>query len=925
MAQWFRRLWLGCLLSVALPAQECQACGDERTRTCDLHAALRQPMQELGIYLAWAKAPCCQLTGVVPCKACLAPADLKKWLPEPRRQFEEHYHRTKYDGNLRSLRTIAEVVAHLGGDLLSAGSNHFMLVTDPVGSTLKLSAYKRMQPELRRVAKLLPGLLEPEKRQLQAQDWALLHLLRCEELYRAYWSLLGLEDAPDFMRRAPRIEAFLLHDETTYEAYKAVHDKSDRVYGSIERFACRVQDRGWFPGEELPADRHLHTALAHRVGSALTDRMIRWGIRFEGKTPFFLDQGMAHVLEIETSGKAVMAGGRSERAGSSGSEWEPSNWHKQFFRKVGKKRKDGSSAAPTFAQLVAVDNGTAEFDHHLAAWSLMTFLRLQPDDGKAKLVAFMKAVRSGDSAPDALFKVYGVQGDLLTNAWHTWVRDNERELLPPVRPLQAVQAEATLASFEQVMAAKPSRSVSPEEFVIRRRGAIATLRWAPAEAAVAHLLAVMRGPNELEALTARQTLRMVEMRTPVVASLLWEALEAALQEATAPAYRVHLVRAVGAQAHFRRQLAPMLHDLLQSQAAGFEVLAATAQTLGELGDPESQAALEAATRSDHPLLRAEATTALGKLSRESALHRATELINDPSWHVRIASIDIFRHLALPECVPPLFKRLPLENGRLAEDIGNALLEITRLANPFETGEQWQHWWETGGRESMLAARNPTAGAPATSADFVGEEFPPIRSKRFMFMVDVSSSMGQSVLLKPKPGATTAGGKDIETTKIRFVVDKLAQLICDKNEIPDDVIFDIALFARQPRLWKRELVPATPANRQAAARFLRDESRSQQATTDLQQALAAALDAADESLRTGRPDAAIDTVYLITDGSPTEGLTDLPLLREWLRERNRNHRIKIFVITVGATDTDIGFLRLIAAENFGPRPVVVRHE
>ncbi|MCA9316226.1 MAG: VWA domain-containing protein, partial [Planctomycetes bacterium] len=56
----------------------------------------------------------------------------------------------------------------------------------------------------------------------------------------------------------------------------------------------------------------------------------------------------------------------------------------------------------------------------------------------------------------------------------------------------------------------------------------------------------------------------------------------------------------------------------------------------------------------------------------------------------------------------------------------------------------------------------------------------------------------------------------------------------------------------------------------------------------------------------------DTVYFLTDGSPTEGeITSTPELLGWFEDINRFGKVKLNVIAFGSLGVDLTFLRALA--------------
>ena len=143
-----------------------------------------------------------------------------------------------------------------------------------------------------------------------------------------------------------------------------------------------------------------------------------------------------------------------------------------------------------------------------------------------------------------------------------------------------------------------------------------------------------------------------------------------------------------------------------------------------------------------------------------------------------------------------------------------------------------------------------------------------------------------------------------------------------DDLEPDVFFRCCMFAIKPVFWPDDVVQATRENKALARNELNYLGHEHGAQTNLHRVLDALFDRADEALRQGSTQSEIDTVHVVTDGTPTSGkVIDTRELLEWVRMRNRPHHIRINVITMGATDTHLAFLEALAAANYGTCRIV----
>jgi Mg-chelatase subunit ChlD len=194
-----------------------------------------------------------------------------------------------------------------------------------------------------------------------------------------------------------------------------------------------------------------------------------------------------------------------------------------------------------------------------------------------------------------------------------------------------------------------------------------------------------------------------------------------------------------------------------------------------------------------------------------------------------------------------------------------------------------------------------------------------RSQRIVFVLDRSGSMqfpasdeGRSA------GPVTPGRPGDEPpaiegdTKIEVARNQLARSI---RMLSKDVYFNVVFFSSDVKVWKAapEMLPATPDNKkQALDWFMKIEAVGATRTFD---ALLTALDYA-----AGKNGA--DTIFLLSDGSPTEvggrlALTGEALEAEYAAFLEKNSVYKCVVHTIGVGPRhNRGLMRRIAKDTGG---------
>jgi len=276
----------------------------------------------------------------------------------------------------------------------------------------------------------------------------------------------------------------------------------------------------------------------------------------------------------------------------------------------------------------------------------------------------------------------------------------------------------------------------------------------------------------------------------------------------------------------RRAAVRRLGTLLRNKNP--EVQLGAARMLGSIADDDARRTVERATvgRRD-PELRAALMVARVRQGGESMRPWISKLLHDSNEGTARFAVGALRGDESEWALELLEQRAPTARGRLREDC-----------------------------ETEIARRNGSERANLGRIDFYGIH---TRSKRILFCIDVSTSMGF-----PMDGM---GGK--REPRQRRTVRELTRTL---RSLPAHIEFNVLLFSgRRAQLWRR-LKAATEPNLAEAIAYVTEPAL--QPGTDI-------YGAAEAALRSGA-----DTVFLLTDGEPSQGLyLDSALLWEEIAARN----------------------------------------
>ncbi|MCP3917880.1 MAG: VWA domain-containing protein [bacterium] len=299
-------------------------------------------------------------------------------------------------------------------------------------------------------------------------------------------------------------------------------------------------------------------------------------------------------------------------------------------------------------------------------------------------------------------------------------------------------------------------------------------------------------------------------------------------------------------------------------------------------------------------LRMGACFALAALRDASGVARLHELLSDDHHLVRGEAVDACQHLRRKDSIPLLIARMEVETLRLRHRIQKALSSITGLDHGV-THVRWSAWWKAEEQtfavprlaeaEKLNTARAKRRAAGATQAAFYGIR---VDSDRVCFVLDTSGSMAYPLGPAAAVGIVGTGGE----SRLEAVQRELTETL---HGLPDGARFNLVFFAMRAQRWKKRMIEVEDSTRKASVRHVRQQTAN--GGTALYDGLMSAFDDED-----------VDTIFLLSDGQPTEGKIVDPL--EILRAVRTENRLRKVVIHCIAVDYTAGLLEALAEETGG---------
>ena len=324
----------------------------------------------------------------------------------------------------------------------------------------------------------------------------------------------------------------------------------------------------------------------------------------------------------------------------------------------------------------------------------------------------------------------------------------------------------------------------------------------------------------------------------------------------------------------------------------------------------------------------------------NALYKA---MTDSNELIAISAIRALANTYDKAAIEPMIKAFELaekrRRQRVVMELCLALERLTGLEGAPQTAAGWKAWWNAN-KNKPLPRETRHSEDTVTPTPFVHRLKTsvfglPIRSKRIIFLIDVSGSMKQA---DPPPKEwkqevekqlkTIADNKEREKKRkeienemknwgkerqrIYRVKKELTR--CIRN-MPNDVKFNIIAFSDEIRKWRPGLTRAT-------------ESAKRKAIEWVKKLEAEGLTHTDEAIEEAFKDRQVNTIVLLTDGAPTHiggdakpewgGHEDskalIAQILAWVRKHNRLRKITIHCL--GFEEANFEFLKQLARENNG---------
>lgn len=321
---------------------------------------------------------------------------------------------------------------------------------------------------------------------------------------------------------------------------------------------------------------------------------------------------------------------------------------------------------------------------------------------------------------------------------------------------------------------------------------------------------------------------------------------------------------------------PLLTKLRPDIRAGKKKSLELAISLHELlaKDPSWQIDLLNLASSPDAGMKVVGLSLLLELGVDTAIPVAQKSVGSRAWELRSV---VYRYLGRcrdTSSIPILISRVDLEEGRLAQELGDALFSLTGTRRLHR--QEWAAWWASNGAGFAMPAEQTVrtalaAGSGTSGGSTLAYHGIPLVSHRAAFVVDISGSMNEKI------------GTDKKRTRLDEAKDQLQRVV---NGLSEDHRVNLIWFSGNVQSTWEKLRRATAGNREELIASI--GKANPKPGTNI-------FDALEEAFK----DREVDTIYLLTDGEPTVGrLVNPDEIIEEVMHWNLERQIIIHAISVG---------------------------
>jgi hypothetical protein len=786
-------------------------------------------------------------------------------------------------------------------DVIVAYNKHFYVVTD--------------MPDLK--VRMPAG----SSRVIKRHEWVHLMIERAEfarrEWERNLGPLMTETQKPNVQNGIPNLPIALLYadKQRDYEKISSEYFKGAASKG-LKGAGAEICGKMCLTGlgmshEKIGDDHEMLVVTRHQLAHNLLSLWGSWQTRPKSM-PEWMDEGLAHWLTKSISqcrqDAHYCTGEGQSQSGQGAPSYSQKDWDKDVMKWAATPGKLGP-IEELLGKTVVTDLSEEDLKR---SWSYCDFCL---SEWRQPFVKMLAALRQEKDVREAFMTNMNCTPEVFDDRWRERVSGKRKSMAPTAAEGEPESNDAPGARDRKAIRSETDPKVLAAK--IRQLGEIKDKKTIPV------VVDVMAMNQDLPRETALVTL--LRTKDPECVEALWQ-YGLAHQDGIVRAYTAKICGRLG----FKDAL-PKLEEQLADK--NWYARAEAAVACGRMKDVKAMPAMRkmvTADASEKAQVGAMDALAMFKEDAATAAPLIAKALDSAQWQIRIAAAQALGELGQMESIDPLIARMEKETGRVPDEIYTALKKISR-DDLGRKPESWKGWWERekANNPNGLPKRpdepdpskkpkgpdpnDPKATHDAGPPPYFGIE---LYSSRVGFVLDTSESMTEN--FTPDPAAAKALSREyVGRDKLTICKEEIDQAL---RGLDPRAHFSVISFGTQIRSFKPNPVPASPANIDAAAGFLK--SLEGAGETNYYDALKAALDIGAEPDTNANFKATPDTITFLTDGEPTKGdILDADTILEWYTGLNRYARVKTHTITFGLVNVDMPLLRGMAERNGGRFTIV----
>lgn len=343
-------------------------------------------------------------------------------------------------------------------------------------------------------------------------------------------------------------------------------------------------------------------------------------------------------------------------------------------------------------------------------------------------------------------------------------------------------------------------------------------------------------------------------------------------------------------------------------------IARSAARVGETLVPAMSAALAKTKRAEEILVLLDGLGHVGKPAR-AAGPAIVKLLDHEEQGVRERAGWALSQIAAPEGIGPLVLRLAKEDDRTQRHLCIAL-EVLTKQKLGQSVSAWTRWWSIEGPQ--YASGSKELGGGESSIEAAGGKGGyyhgiPQEGGALVYIIDCSGSMTVSITDPKYENNAPVPPADPKDSRIEACKEELSKAI---GALAEGTKFNIVAYNQAAWRYQEKMVVADAQSVKAAQEWI--AKLGSEGSTNIHDALGMAFVFGGRGLRDRYYAAEIDTIFLLTDGSPTktDGTPDstqkiLDAAKEW----NPFRHVVIHCIGVGK-GLNAPFLEQLAKDHGG---------